>query len=91
MELFNSISNMRVTDLQDPNILRIKQEQIQASLNKFKKHFVQNLDSLNQKEHIKQVSPKFTVCFMDLATYMGVQLNSVIAGDKKVNDQDSNA
>ena len=44
MEMFNSITKMKVEDLQDPDIMRSKQEQIQASLDKFKKHFTKNLD-----------------------------------------------
>ena len=32
-----------------------------------------NLESLNSKEVNKKVSPKFTICFMDLAAYMGIK------------------
>ena len=39
MELFTQIANMRPTDLQDPDIMLQKQQQIQKSLLKFKKHF----------------------------------------------------
>lgn len=44
---------------------------------KFHKHFGKNLDSLNQKEHHKKVSPKFTVCFSELASYMGIKMSPV--------------
>ena len=64
---------MRPSDLQDPEIMKQKQEQISNSLTKFKKHFQMNLESLNQKEVNKKVSPKFTICFMDLAAYMGIK------------------
>lgn len=64
---------MRASDFQDPDIMKQKQEQIQNSLNKFKKHFQINLESLNQKEVNKKVSPKFTICFMDLAAYLGIK------------------
>ena len=73
MELFNQITKMRPSDLQDPEIMKQKQEQISNSLTKFKKHFQMNLESLNQKEVNKKVSPKFTICFMDLAAYMGIK------------------
>ena len=75
MELVKSITTMRETDLQDPNIIRQKQQQMTASLAKFKKHFGQNLEQLTHKEKHKQVSPKFTVCFMDLAKYLGLHLD----------------
>ena len=70
MEMFTSITKMKMEDLQDPTIMEQKQTQIQESLEKFKKHFAKNLDQLNEKEVHKKVSPKFTVCFMDLASYL---------------------
>jgi hypothetical protein len=63
--------------------MRSKQEQIQASLDKFKKHFTKNLDQLNEKEVHKKVSPKFTVCFMDLASYLGVSLKEIVESTEK--------
>ena len=57
-----------------------KQEQIQKSLDKFKKHFTANLDQLNQKEVMKKVSPKFTVCFMDLASFLNISLKPLASG-----------
>ena len=74
MEMFQSITQLKLEDLQDPDILNHKQTQIQKSLDSFKKHFIKNLDQLNQKELHKQVSPKFTVCFMDLASYLHLSL-----------------
>ena len=47
-------------------------------MERFKKHFAKNLDQLNQKELNKQVSPKFTVCFMDLASYLNISLHDII-------------
>lgn len=78
MEMFTSITKMKMEDLQDPTIMQQKQEQIQQSLEKFKKHFVKNLDQLNEKEVHKKVSPKFTVCFMDLASFMNISLKPIV-------------
>ena len=47
MEMFNQIAKLRLEDLQDPDIIKEKQKQIQKSLDKFKKHFTKNLDQLN--------------------------------------------
>ena len=80
MELFTQISQMRPSDLADPNIIAQKQEQINQTLVKFKKHFTQNLDSLHQKEVHKKISPKFTVCFMELGNYLGVKLGQESVG-----------
>ena len=78
MEMFSSITKMKVEDLKDPDIMKSKQEQIQVSLDKFKKHFTKNLDQLNEKEVHKKVSPKFTVCFIDLASYLGISLKPIV-------------
>lgn len=78
MEMFTSITKMKVEDLMDPDIMKQKQEQIANSLEKFKKHFVKNLDQLNEKEVHKKVSPKFTVCFMDLASYLNISLKPIV-------------
>lgn len=78
MEMFRSITQLKLEDLRDPEILNQKQAQIQKSLDSFKKHFTKNLDQLNQKEIHKQVSPKFTVCFMDLASYLGISLKPLL-------------
>ena len=43
-------------------------------MSKFKKHFQKNLSELNLKEQNKVEKPKFTVCFMELASYMGIDL-----------------
>ena len=84
MELFNKLTKMRVQDLQDPDIMKQKQEQIQKSLDKFKKHFTVNLDALNLKELHKSVSPKFTVCFLDLASYLNISLRPIVESQESV-------
>ena len=47
-------------------------------MDKFKKHFTNNLDQLNEKEVHKNVSPKFTICFMDLASYLNISLKPIL-------------
>ena len=44
---------------------------------------MKNLDQLNQKEMHKQVSPKFTVCFVDLASYLGISLKPLLDENKE--------
>ena len=80
MELLNSIVKMKPEDLVDSDILQQKQEQINDSLIKFKKHFEKNLDMLNQRELKRDVSPKFTICFIGLATFMGISLKPLLGG-----------
>ena len=38
---------------------------------------------MNEKEVHKKVSPKFTVCFMDLASYMGISLQPIVESAEK--------
>jgi len=83
MELFTQIANMRAEDLQDPDIMLQKQQQIQKSVAKFKKHFKQNLKTLNDREVHKKVSPKFTICFSDLANYLGINVFDLEKDDKE--------
>ena len=87
MEMFNSIVQLKPEDLTDPNIMAGKQEQITKSLEKFKKHFGKNLDALNEKEVHKKVSPKFTVCFMDLASYMNISVQPIMESAENVKDK----
>ena len=51
-----------------------KQAQITKSLDKFKKHFHKNLETLHRREVHKRVAPKYSVCFVDLAGYLGMSL-----------------
>ena len=43
-------------------------------MEKFKKHFGSNLEQLTDREEYKNVSPKFSICFMDLASHLHVPL-----------------
>ena len=72
MEALTQILTMKITDLADPNVFAHKRAKLHSSLNKFKGHFEKNLKDLAQKEHFKNVSPKFTVCFMSLAGYLDI-------------------
>jgi hypothetical protein len=91
MEVFEVFTNMRAVDfLQDENALTLKQEEIQRSMSKFKKHFATNLDSLNLKEVTKSVGPKFSVCFIDLAAHLNISmsnLNTVRAATPKTSNR----
>lgn len=78
MELFHQICMLKASDLQDPTIMEAKKEQIKRSLEKFKKYFGRNLDLLNEREMHKNVSPKFSICFMDLATYLNISLKPIL-------------
>ena len=77
MDLVVSICNMRISDLTDPDILKQKQLQIGNSVSKFKKHFEKNLVDLNQREVNKKGGPKFTICFTDLAKFMGIDIQPI--------------
>jgi len=46
-------------------------------MNKFKKYFATNLESLNLKEVTKSVGPKFSVCFMDLAAHLNISMSNL--------------
>ena len=78
MEVFEVFTNMKAADFsQDENILTLKQEEIRKSMGKFKQYFATNLESLNLKEVTKSVGPKFSVCFMDLATHLNISMSNL--------------
>ena len=63
---------MKIEDFTDPNIFDHKKLKLKSSLDKFKKHFEKNMKDLVEKETVKNVSPKFTVCFMGLADHLKI-------------------
>ena len=47
---------------------------------KFKKHFKTNfLKVYSQEKSSKLSGPKFSVCFLDLATYLGIEVGADVA------------
>jgi hypothetical protein len=73
---------MRIEDLKDPDILSQKQEQINNSLNKFQKHFKNNLMKLISEEatNPKTGPPRFVTCFLDLASALDINLDDIYNG-----------
>ena len=47
-------------------------------MDKFKKHFGKNLEQLTEREEYKNVAPKFSICFMDLASFLSIPLRQVL-------------
>lgn len=91
MELLNSICLMKEADLQDATIMRQKREQILKSMEKFKRHFGSNLEQLTEREEYKNVSPKFSICFMDLASFLNIPLRHVLPQSPQKNADQAQA
>ena len=65
-ELFVSLESVNVA------YLRQRQQSMRQSLQKFKKHFHNNFGLISAKEQQHQISPRFSICYLDLATHLGI-------------------
>ena len=72
MEQMRSIVRMRIEDLQDPSIFQQKQEQIDESMKKFKKHFSKNFSQL--VHHEGDEFPKYSNCFSELVNFLDIEV-----------------
>lgn len=79
MEALRQILTMKLEDLTDPELFAHKQQKLQTSLSKFKFHFQKNLADLVEREQSKGASPKFTVCFMALASYLQIDMTPEVS------------
>ena len=70
MEMFDHIVRLKVENLQDFQILTQKQIQIIKTNQKFERLFKDNYLKLFEEEQTLNSSPKFSTCFLQLATFL---------------------